>query len=59
MLPPPMEVFRELGRQTILGSMSLHLGETMRRLAEGGPREFYEGSLARDIVADLQAGGST
>ena len=35
-----------------------NLGETMRRLAEGGPREFYEGSLARDIVADLQAGGS-
>lgn len=35
-----------------------NLGETMRRLAEGGPREFYEGSLARDIAADLQAGGS-
>ncbi|MBS0517713.1 MAG: gamma-glutamyltransferase [Proteobacteria bacterium] len=35
-----------------------NLGETMRRLSEGGPREFYEGSLARDIVADLQAGGS-
>src|SRR5262252_2905359 len=24
----------------------------------GGPREFYEGSLARDIADDLQAGGS-
>jgi gamma-glutamyltranspeptidase/glutathione hydrolase len=35
-----------------------NLGETMRRLAVGGPREFYEGSLARDIAADLQAGGS-
>ena len=35
-----------------------NLGETMRRLAEGGPREFYEGALARDIAADLQAGGS-
>lgn len=35
-----------------------NLGETMRRLAEGGPREFYQGSLARDIAADLQAGGS-
>jgi len=34
------------------------LGQTMRRLAEGGPREFYEGKLARDIAADLQAGGS-
>jgi gamma-glutamyltranspeptidase/glutathione hydrolase len=35
-----------------------NLGQTMRRLAQGGPREFYEGSLARDIAADLQAGGS-
>ncbi len=35
-----------------------NLGVTMRRLAEGGPREFYEGSLARDIADDLQAGGS-
>src|SRR5437899_5364761 len=35
-----------------------NLGATMRRLAEGGPREFYEGSLARDIADDLQAGGS-
>ncbi len=34
------------------------LGETMRRLAEGGPREYYEGSLARDIAADLAEGGS-
>jgi gamma-glutamyltranspeptidase/glutathione hydrolase len=36
-----------------------NLADTMRRLADGGPREFYEGSLARDIAADLQAGGST
>ena len=35
-----------------------NLGETYRRLAAGGPREYYEGSLARDIAADLQAGGS-
>ncbi|HEY6981957.1 gamma-glutamyltransferase family protein [Reyranella sp.] len=35
-----------------------NLGQTMRRLAEGGPREFYDGGLARDIAADLQAGGS-
>jgi gamma-glutamyltranspeptidase / glutathione hydrolase len=35
-----------------------NLGTTMRRLADGGPREFYEGSLARDIADDLQAGGS-
>jgi gamma-glutamyltranspeptidase / glutathione hydrolase len=35
-----------------------NLCATMRRLAEGGPREFYEGSLARDIADDLRAGGS-
>ena len=35
-----------------------NVADTYRRLAAGGPREFYEGSLARDIAADLQAGGS-
>ncbi len=35
-----------------------NLGETYRRLAAGGPREYYEGALGRDIAADLQAGGS-
>ena len=35
-----------------------NLAETYQRLSDGGPREFYEGALARDIAADLQAGGS-
>ncbi|MGE0574036.1 MAG: gamma-glutamyltransferase family protein [Reyranella sp.] len=35
-----------------------NLGETYQRLSDGGPREFYEGALARDIAADLKAGGS-
>jgi gamma-glutamyltranspeptidase/glutathione hydrolase len=35
-----------------------NLGETYRRLAAGGPEDFYRGALARDIAADLQAGGS-
>ena len=35
-----------------------NLGETYQRLSDGGPREYYEGALARDIAADLQAGGS-
>ena len=35
-----------------------NLGETYQRLADGGPREYYEGQLARDIAGDLQAGGS-
>ena len=35
-----------------------NLGETYQRLSDGGAREYYEGSLAHDIAADLQAGGS-
>lgn len=36
-----------------------HLADTYRRLAEKGPREFYEGEIARAIVADVaEAGGS-
>src|SRR5258707_1045846 len=34
------------------------LAATYRRLAEAGRRDFYEGALARDIVADLREGGS-
>jgi gamma-glutamyltranspeptidase/glutathione hydrolase len=34
------------------------LAETLRRLAEAGPRDFYEGEIAKALVADLQAGGS-
>jgi len=30
----------------------------LRRLADGGPREFYEGSLAKELAADLAANGS-
>lgn len=31
---------------------------TLRRLAEAGARDFYEGETARAVVADLQEGGS-
>ena len=31
---------------------------TLQRLADGGPREFYEGELARELAADLAANGS-
>src|SRR5262249_8936404 len=34
------------------------LARTYRRLQTAGPRDFYEGELARAIVADLKAGGS-
>ena len=33
------------------------LAETLRRLIERGPREFYEGETARRIVAEMEAGG--
>jgi len=42
------------------GFLRLKLGrlaETYRRLARHGPRDFYEGGLAADIAADVQAGG--
>jgi gamma-glutamyltranspeptidase/glutathione hydrolase len=41
-------------------SMSLPLGrlaETLERLAETGPADFYEGEIARSIAADTRAGG--
>jgi gamma-glutamyltranspeptidase/glutathione hydrolase len=31
---------------------------TLDRLAEAGPRDFYEGEIAQRLLADLQAGGS-
>ena len=34
------------------------LADTLRRLAEAGHRDLYEGDLAAAIVADLEAGGS-
>lgn len=34
------------------------LAATFRAIAENGPREFYEGALAREIVKGLRAGGS-
>ena len=41
-------------------SMTLPLGrlaETLERLAETGPADFYKGDIARSIVADTRAGG--
>jgi len=34
-----------------------HLAETLRVLAEGGAYEFYEGQIARRIVAHVEEGG--
>ncbi|MGI9153602.1 MAG: gamma-glutamyltransferase, partial [Rubrivivax sp.] len=33
------------------------LAATLQRLADGGPREFYEGQVARDLARDIQAKG--
>lgn len=35
------------------------LGDTLARLADKGPEDFYSGEIARAIVADAQAGGGT
>ena len=32
-------------------------GKTLRRIAEAGPATFYNGSLAEDIVEDIQEEG--
>jgi gamma-glutamyltranspeptidase / glutathione hydrolase len=41
-----------------LASLPLgRLAETMQRLAEAGPADFYSGEIARSIVADTQAAG--
>jgi gamma-glutamyltranspeptidase/glutathione hydrolase len=34
-----------------------HLAQTLERLAETGPTDFYEGEIARSIVADTRAAG--
>ncbi|GGE28713.1 gamma-glutamyltransferase 1 Threonine peptidase. MEROPS family T03 [Gemmobacter megaterium] len=34
------------------------MARSLRRLAEAGPRDFYEGELAAALVADMQAKGS-
>ncbi len=43
-------------------SMSLPLGrlaDTLERLAEAGPADFYEGEIARSIVADTRAAAAS
>ncbi len=35
-----------------------NLADTFQRLADAGPRDYYEGDIAKSLVADLNAGGS-
>jgi len=46
--PPLPEQFLSLGK----------LSETLKALAEDGPRSFYDGPLSAQIAKDLKAGGS-
>jgi gamma-glutamyltranspeptidase / glutathione hydrolase len=46
--PPQPEQFLKLG----------NLPKTLRKLADKGPDDFYNGELAEDLVSDLKAGGS-
>jgi gamma-glutamyltranspeptidase/glutathione hydrolase len=48
-------VTRERGAEQRLANPALT--RTLQRLADAGPRDFYEGEIARSIVADLEAGG--
>ena len=64
--PASREIFLPQGNPPVCndaseGSRHLPLGRlpaTLRRLAEHGPQEFYEGQIAADLIADLAAGGS-
>jgi gamma-glutamyltranspeptidase/glutathione hydrolase len=46
---PPGAVYRRL---RLTG-----LAESLARIAKGGPRELYDGALARDVAADVKAAG--
>ncbi|HZD25169.1 MAG TPA: gamma-glutamyltransferase [Alphaproteobacteria bacterium] len=52
---PPVPDWQGNPAQLRLGN----LARTLRRLAEAGPRDFYEGEVARQLVDDARAGGST
>ncbi|MDJ0684684.1 MAG: gamma-glutamyltransferase [Alphaproteobacteria bacterium] len=51
---PKSSAWTALGLQTC--DMSA-LAATLRRIAEGGPREFYEGALAADLTRQIQQDG--
>jgi gamma-glutamyltranspeptidase/glutathione hydrolase len=52
-LPPVTQPGAPLERLKLAG-----LADTMRTLAKNGPRDFYEGEIARALAGDLKAGGS-
>ena len=50
--PPAVSLAREPARLRFP-----ELAQTLRRLAEAGPRDFYEGRLAAQVVAEIREGG--
>jgi gamma-glutamyltranspeptidase/glutathione hydrolase len=52
-LPPVTQPGAPLERLKLTG-----LADTLRTLAKNGPRDFYEGEIARALVKDFAAGGS-
>ncbi len=54
------DVFLKAGRAPREGDVMRlpALAETLRRLGEAGPEDFYSGDLSRDIAADLAVFGS-
>ena len=50
--PPVTAAGAEMGRLKLKG-----LAATLRRLAEAGPRDFYEGEIAAGIARDIRAMG--
>ena len=59
--PASKKVFLPQGYPPVADAPPLNqsaLVKTMRQLAERGRRDFYEGELARSIIADLQSGDS-
>ena len=49
-LPPVTAPGAALGRLKLTG-----LADTLRTLAKNGPRDFYEGEIARSVAADIKA----
>ncbi len=55
------KIFLPKGHPPVSGAKPLELSklaQTMRLLAVNGRRDFYEGEVAKTILADLQSGGS-
>jgi gamma-glutamyltranspeptidase/glutathione hydrolase len=58
--PGFMDVFAPNGRMPVIGETFYQpqLANSLKRIAEHGARDFYEGALADQIIAGLSAAGS-